>query len=116
MGQRFLAAWWGPRGVEGAALYTRKARAWDVWSIGCCLRFAVASPRKNAEQCRLSQQQRCAAPQHDMPVLVDPVKESLERSFAPWPFCLYLPDSCAACVGSRNPQFTPFIAQRSCKA
>lgn len=86
-----LAARWRPRGVAVTIVYIREAHARDVWPIGDDISSAVTAPRTNAERCRLALQM-CKALSLDLPVLVDPVEDSFESSFAPWPFRFYVVD------------------------
>lgn len=87
-----LAERWRPRGVAVSIVYIREAHARDVWPIGDDVSLSVTAPQTSAERCQLALEM-CNKLCLDLPVLVDPVGDTFEALFSPWPFRFFIIDS-----------------------
>lgn len=80
-----------PHGIDVVVVYIREAHAHDVWPIGDAVSQTVFRPKTDDERCALAERMR-AELNMDLPLYVDPVDDSFEKHFAPWPFRFYVLD------------------------
>lgn len=93
---------WSQHGVEVVVVYIREAHAHDVWPIGDAVSRTVRMPHTDEERCALARRMY-AELSMDLPLYVDPVEDSFEAQFAPWPLRFYVIDRRAQLLYKSQP-------------